>query len=306
MEALNRRLRAEHYKKDQVEQKARNLRAGVKGEESLEFTLSFLRDDSLQILHNLRIRDQNEFFQIDNLIPSTKFILINEVKNIAGTVIYDEFGQAIRVSKNGNEENLGNHIEQVNLQHIRLLEWMRNNNYTGIPIEKLIVHSNPATIIKNPANNRAVTDTIIHKEQLLTKIDAFVHKHNAQVLSIKQLNHLSSLLIKAHTPKEVNVLEKFEIHQNDIMCGVFCPGCGALPMMRLKGCWICLQCQLVSKNAHLPALKDYFLLFGNKINNREARRFLNVESQHVVKRILHKEGFEFTGNTTKRFYFLPF
>ncbi|MEN1967128.1 nuclease-related domain-containing protein [Lentibacillus sp. N15] len=306
METLSNRLKEQHYKKKAVDQKAKNLRAGLHGEESLDFMLSFLPSDSFHILHNLRIRDQSEYFQIDNLISSPKFILINEVKNIAGTVTYDDFGQAVRASKDGEEVNFGNHIEQVNLQHIRLLHWMRTQGLPLIPIEKLVIYSNPATLLKNPANNQAVTEMVIHKEQLLTKIDELSIKHQSTALSSEQLDRLSALLIKAHSPKNIDVMKKFNISRSDIQCGVFCPTCGALPMTRINGSWQCYRCKCISKNAHMPALQDYCFLFGNQISNRAAREFLKVDSTHVMKRILQKAKFAFTGRTTKRFYQLPF
>ncbi|WP_174612846.1 nuclease-related domain-containing protein [Virgibacillus ihumii] len=116
---------------------------------------------------------------MDNLINSRQLILINEVKNISGTVIYDEFGQAIRIKENGKEENFGNHLEQVNLQHFRLLRLMKDYNLPAIPIEKLITYSNPNTIIKSVTNNKAVANMVIHKEQLLTRISDFGEKYCA-------------------------------------------------------------------------------------------------------------------------------
>ncbi|MBP1949720.1 nuclease-related domain-containing protein [Virgibacillus litoralis] len=148
-EALSWRLAEHHLKSKEVNKHAKNLRAGYNGEKSLEFTLGFLPEYPYIILHNLRIHDENGFFQIDTLILSPQFLLIVEVKNIAGTVMYDEFGQAIRITKKGEEENLGNHIEQINLQHFRLLRWMREHGFPVTPIEKLIAYSNPNTIIKN-------------------------------------------------------------------------------------------------------------------------------------------------------------
>lgn len=96
-EALSRRLAEHHFKKKEVEKHAKNLRAGYNGEKALDFTLGFLPEAPYIILHNLRIHDGSGFFQIDTLILSPQFILITEVKNISGTVTYDEFGQAIRI-----------------------------------------------------------------------------------------------------------------------------------------------------------------------------------------------------------------
>lgn len=69
-EALSRRLHSHHVRKTEVDESARRLRAGFNGEKSLGFHLNFLQEDSFHILHNLRICDENEFFQIDNLINS--------------------------------------------------------------------------------------------------------------------------------------------------------------------------------------------------------------------------------------------
>ncbi|RYG72038.1 NERD domain-containing protein [Lentibacillus lipolyticus] len=305
-EALNRRLPAHHRKKKEVDQKAKNLRAGYNGEKALDFMLGFLQNKPLRVLHNLRIHDANGFFQIDTLILSLQFLLINDAKNISGTVIYDEFGQAIRTSKTGEEENLGNHIEQVNLQYFRLLRWLRQHHFPANPIEKLVIHSNPNTIIKNITNNKAVSNTVIHKEQLLTKLDEFTNTHKKPAFTKEQLEHLTVMLINAHTPKDVEILEKFGVEPEDILCGVFCPECHALPMHRIKAKWICHQCRATSKNAHIPALKDYSLLFGSRISNRQARALLRVGSQHIVKRLLQNEHFKCVGSTTNRYYLLCF
>lgn len=301
---LSRRLVPHHIKKKDVDRNARNLRAGFNGEEALDFTLSFLQDESYHVLHNIRIRDTNAFFQMDTLMPSPKFILINEVKNIAGTVTYDEFGQAIQLNKIGEEKNLGNHIEQVNLQHLRLQRFIREHNFPAIPIEKLIVYSSPNTIIKNITNNKAISDTVIHKEQLLSNLHEFAAIHKTRSVTMEQLERLSAALIKAHTPKEIDIMKKYGVATDDLLLGVFCPECGALPMERVTAKWLCHQCGTTSKDAHIPALKDYSLLFGSMINNRQAREFLKLTDIHTAKRLLIQ--FEQAGNTSARNYILNF
>ncbi|SDQ77067.1 Nuclease-related domain-containing protein [Virgibacillus salinus] len=305
-EALSWRLAERHFKSKEVNKHAKNLRAGYNGEKSLEFTLGFLPEYPYIILHNLRIHDENGFFQIDTLILSPQFILIVEVKNIAGTVVYDEFGQAIRITKKGEEENLGNHIEQINLQHFRLLRWVREHDFPVTPIEKLIAYSNPTTIIKNITNNTAISETVIHKESLLTKIDGYASTHKNVSLSEQQLHFLSSFLITAHTTNKVDILKKYQVVNADILRGVFCPVCGSRPMNRKKAIWICHHCGATSKNAHFEALRHYSLLIGNTINNRQARDFLQVDGIQIAHRLLVKEQFKQIGNTSGRRYILTF
>ncbi|MGP4108574.1 nuclease-related domain-containing protein [Virgibacillus sp. L01] len=305
-EALSWRLAEHHFKSKEVSKHAKNLRAGYNGEKSLAFTLSFLPESSYIILHNLRIYDANGFFQIDTLILSPQFLLIVEVKNIAGTVIYDEFGQAIRVTKKGEEDNLGNHIEQVNLQHFRLLRWMREHDFSTIPIEKLIAYSNPNTIIKNLMNNTTVSDTVIHKESLLTKIDDYSSIDKFGCMSEQELQFLSAFLINAHTTNKVDILKKYQVESTDILRGVFCSGCGFLPMIRKNAKWVCHHCGATSRNAHLEALWHYSLLVGNTISNRQAREFLQVDGIQTARRLLVKEQFKQIGNTSGRRYILIF
>ena len=120
IEALNRRTPPHHRNKESISIQARNLRTGYNGEKSLDFTLGFLPSDTFKILHYLRIEDTNGHFQIDTLILSPYFVLIIEVKNIYGTITFDNMGQAIRTRNDGTEEGFNNPVEQVILQEYQL------------------------------------------------------------------------------------------------------------------------------------------------------------------------------------------
>ncbi|MFD1040542.1 nuclease-related domain-containing protein [Virgibacillus byunsanensis] len=304
-EALDRRLDENHKSKRKVHKKAKTLRKGFQGEESLHFILGFLEEDKYHILHNLRLKDVFGFFQIDTLILSAQLNLITEVKNFFGTITYDGMGQTIRTA-NDKEEGFKNHVEQVRMQHLRLLRWLRQFDLPPIPLEKLVVYSDPGTIIKNITNDPAITNTVIHKENLLTKINQFNAIHQSKILSDEQLRKLSYELIAAHTPEDVDVMKLYEVSKDDIKPGVICPSCNAMPMSRIYGKWKCEQCGTESKDAHIAALKDYCILIGNTINNREAREFLMLDSIYITKKLLQKEQFTQIGSTSGRKYILEF
>ena len=111
--------------------------------------------------------------------------------------------------------------------------------------------------------------------------------------------------MKAHMPKGINILEKYSISIRELIKGVFCPECSAVPMTRkTRKWWYCAKCSNQSVNAHLPALYDYKLLISHRITNREARAFLQLRSPEVAKKILQRADFDAVGSTSTRVYIM--
>ncbi len=73
-------------------------------------------------------------------------------------------------------------------------------------------------------------------------------------------------------------------------------------MLKEKHGWCCSNCNSVSKNAHLDALRDYVLLLGMTITNSELRESLNIQSSSTIKRLLHTMNLPHTENNKGRKY----
>ncbi|MFJ7977691.1 nuclease-related domain-containing protein [Peribacillus sp. NPDC096379] len=89
LQALNRRLSPDHPKKGEVQAELARKTAGHKGEQSLDYHLSFLPDTDCLILHDLRIMGKHHHFQLDPLILTLTFFLIIDAKNYSGTLSFD-------------------------------------------------------------------------------------------------------------------------------------------------------------------------------------------------------------------------
>lgn len=304
MEALNRRLPQYHPNKEWISNRARNLLTGYEGEKSLDFTLNFLPTEKIHIFHNLRIQDKHGVFEMDTLIMSPFFILILEVKNVYGTITFDGMGQVIRMRDDGSEEGFNNPFEQVTLQARRLRNWLRGHQFQPLPIEKLVVYSHANTILRNIKNSAVIERTVIHKERLLTKTDELLQTYQVQALTDEQIGAMSQQLLAAHVSKKINALERYGIMKDDVIKGVFCPSCQAVPMNYAYGSWTCRACRFCSKSTYMAALDDYGLLIDKKINNHQAREFLKIDSIHVMKKLLMKAGYKYDGNTSGRKYIL--
>ncbi|WP_203362848.1 nuclease-related domain-containing protein [Bacillus sp. REN10] len=303
LQVLERRLPPHHVKKEAVVDCLTKEAAGYKGEKSLDYPLSLLPPNDYQIFHDLRLFEQMNYFQLDTLIVTRQFLLILEVKNYYGTLIFDSnFHQMTRLA-DGKEEGFPDPLLQVNRQKEQLKRWLSRHGYEDLPIQTFVVISQPRTIIKASAQ---VAERIIHSASLPLKIQQLEMKHPFPIIDFQHLSNLSHQLLNSHCPLRTDILKKFHISPSELITGVQCPSCSSLPMIRRQRKWFCPRCEHTSKDAHLSALKDYSLLIGKIISNRQARDFLQISSEHIAKKLLKSTGLPYSGQTKARKYHLQF
>jgi hypothetical protein len=286
LEVILRRLSPLHQSYKEVEDVLARSKAGFRGEKSLDYHLELLPKENCYIFHDLRLPHGSHFFQIDVLILSPTFLLMIEVKNMAGTLVFDqEFNQLIRINKE-IEETFPSPISQVYRQKFLFSEWLMHHRIPSFPIESLIVISNPHTRIRAIPEKNDLSKVVIHSNHLLAKFHAYNKIHEEEKLSRKELRKLTKLLLKQHTTSGSDVLQRYNIAENEILTGVICPTCSTLPMIRRKKQWFCSVCEFYSKDAHVEALKDYALLFGPTITNKQFCNFLHLSSRHSALHML--------------------
>ncbi len=300
LEALLRRLPDSHHKKEMILQDFKKKNSEVRGEREVDYPLRFLNDQDYLILHNVRLADKNGYFQMDTLILTKKYILILEVKNWYGTILFGENGQVTRIGDDQKEEGFANPIPQVKTQTHRLQKWIQSKNLPFIPIKFFVVISYPSTIIKSISSKTPIPKEVIHNNQLFFQIEELDSELSSSGIRMNQLKWLSEEISKCHESPTENILKKYNLTLEDLQKGVICPVCTIVPMIRKKKKWLCRHCNHFSKRAHLFGLDDFVLLVGDTITNRGVRDFLLIDSPHVAKRILN--GFVKIGNTSKRRY----
>jgi len=190
-EALEKRMPIHHPKRQIIQTDIRKKKAEIAGEKEVDYPLQFLDKDKYLILHNLRIKDHNGFFQMDTLILTEKYYLILEVKNWQGSIVFDSNGQVIR-TRSEEEEGFPSPIPQVKMQKFRLQKWLRKHNLPELHIEALIVISFPTTIIKTASPSIPLPKQVIHNNQLYFKIMEFEKRTYDRQTSINNLYAISS------------------------------------------------------------------------------------------------------------------
>ncbi|WP_165766880.1 nuclease-related domain-containing protein [Fictibacillus aquaticus] len=280
------------------------LEAGYKGELSLLYELKMLPQNGHITLFNIRMTNNGfHFFQVDVLLFTETYALIIEVKNISGTVYFDDMhDQMIRYKKDGTEECFPDPINQVLIQEYHFRDWLKQKKLQQLPVESLVVFTNPQTIIKfSDKYNPALKLKVIRKRILPLKIDEFSKKYQDAILSAKELKKVSSQLQKYHTEHFPDILDIYKIKASEILTGVQCPNCLGLPMKRSQGYWLCQRCGCFDAKAHETAFNDFGLLISSLISNGQARNFLQLQSPSITKRLLKKMNYksEGRGNSLK-------
>ncbi len=301
------RLPSHHLRIEEVKEQLSMYQAGIAGEKSLGFPLSFLDDKRFSIYHDLRLFDGFHYFQLDTIIVTQHYLLILEVKNISGTLMFDPtFNQLIRISDT-KEEAFPNPLTQVERQRSQLRTLLQKINIPEVPIETLIVVANRRAVLKATEEAQFISSKVIRGEFLPTKVKLLDQQYgDEQLLTVKEVRKLGRILVKLHEPLDRDVLKRFSISTDELIVGVACPTCARLAMQRLHGRWFCETCGAYSRNAHLKALQEYALLVSREITNQEARRFLRMDSGDAATRLLKLLNLESTGSTKGRRYKLDF
>lgn len=284
---LHKRFPPDHAAHKEIESELMKSITGYKGEKSLDFHLELLPKDDTYIFHDLRIPFGSSHFQIDILILTTSFFIIIEVKNISGTLIFDqEFHQLIRIYKD-IEEVFPDPVSQLYRQTHLFKEWLKLHKFPTIPIESVVIISNSNTQIKAIPEKANISKFVTHSANLLAKFHAYQKHYSKELVSKKEIKKLSRLLLKNHNQTDQDLFNKFNISADDLIKGVACPGCSKLSMVRVRRKWFCPNCGNYCSKAHIEALKDYTLLISPTISIHECCNFLQIPSRHTVKHILN-------------------
>ncbi|WP_197468174.1 nuclease-related domain-containing protein [Fictibacillus phosphorivorans] len=288
-----------------MQEQLRNHSSGHKGEQSLNYFYRYLPKNDVNLLHGIRILHDNYYFQMDTLVITPNFITILEIKNLTGHLFFDDkFSQLIR-TYDGKKEAFSNPIEQVKRQSYHLNEILVQQKYAfPIPIESLVVMTNPNVIIEASPTYKEAYEKVIKSPSLQQKFHEFLQKNQQTVLTHKQIKKLTKYLSKVSSSYDPDVCELFEINKSDLITGVLCPSCDQSIMTYVWGTWHCHYCNTSSKTAHIEALQDYAYLISTKISNREAMQYLHLNSSYQANHLFRSLKLPISGSTKSRIYHL--
>jgi hypothetical protein len=303
LEVLLRRLPYNHQKYKQILDELRRRQAGYLGEKSLDYYYRDLPQHKYMILHDLNLPDGDYNCQIDTLLLTPEFALAIDVKNMAGKLLFDTDNEQFIQINNGIEKGYPYPIAQGERHQKYLQKLLATNHFPTVPVEYLVVISNSyATYAVTGKNAHKVKPRICKSDVFLNKISILEKQYSKPLLTAKDLRKICRLLVKMNTIPTSYVLNKYDIQKGDLFTGVLCPTDSNHSLGRKNQNWYCPPCDTFSKDAHIDALNDYFLLFGPTITNQQFREFAHIESRYVTKRILRSCNLQCLGNYRSQSY----
>jgi hypothetical protein len=302
--ALLRRLPLSHAKYQEIFEEFKRRQAGYRGEQSLDYYFRSLPQKKYTLLHDLNLPDGDYNCQIDTFLLTPEFGLIVDIKNMKGKLVFDTDNQQFTQYYDGVEKGYPDPIAQAERHQEYIIKLLKEHHYPPVPIDYIVIISNPyATYVITGKNSSKVRPRICKADVFLSKIQLFEKLYTAPLLEKKDLRKICRFLIKMNNPPTKSILKRYGIDQSELLTGVFCPFCFHLSMTRVKKTWYCSSCGNFSQNAHIELLKDYFLLCGLGITNRQFRKFAHLSNIDTAGRLLRSENFNFTGSNRNRAYY---
>ncbi|WP_054754581.1 hypothetical protein [Piscibacillus salipiscarius] len=194
---------------------------------------------------------------------------------------------------------------QVEEQKLQLELWLETQGMPVLPIETLVVMTNPRVIL-DATPNSLYQEKVIPLSKLASKLREINQHYTHEHLTLAETRRLASYVASQHKPWKPNVFQRLGIGPGEIRRGVRCPSCRTLPMKWERLRFECSACGMRSADAYVGALKEFFLLFGDQITNRQFRWWTGVGSESTAKKQLRRSGFNRVGDKRTAIYKLNF
>lgn len=246
---------------------------------------------------------------MDTNLWTPRYNLIIEAKDYTGHIsLRDGFNQIVQQKEVAGQKVTNVYddpVLQVEEQKLQLELWLETQGLPVLPIETLVVMTNPRVIL-DATQNSIYQEKVIPLSKLSSKLREINQYYKHEHLTLAETRRLASFVASQHQPWKPDVFHRLGLGPGEIRRGVRCPSCRTLPMKWERLRFECSECGLRSAEAYIGALKEFFLLYGDQITNRQFRWWTGVESDTTAKRKLQKLGLKKIGKNKKTIYYLDF
>ncbi len=213
----------------QIENDIRFLKAGIIGEENIDFELRNSHMPMI-VLHDLYYQYGDLSAQIDYLIVTRKLIFVVECKNLIGDIEINNRGEFIRtIDYNGKKKKEGIYspITQ-NQHHMEIIKKVRtesrSNFITKAIFEKffddnyrpIVVLANPKTVLNAKYAKSDIKNKIIRADQLVAYIKYCNNESRMEYMSEQQMEEIGLFFLERNEINPIDYIEKYRIQAKQL------------------------------------------------------------------------------------------
>ncbi|QTD40774.1 nuclease-related domain-containing protein [Sporosarcina sp. Te-1] len=279
---LERRLARDHPVQTDITKRLYNMKAGYSGERQYDRYISeFKPSYPHAILHDVCLKLDDIYFQMDSILITPSKIIISEVKNLAEKIIVKTKPlQFIKETQNGERVPFRSPITELDRKVYLLGLWLRRRR-VDIPIEGIVTfaYNNELRFEETPPVDVIFTYEIAAYLRSLTV--------ERELLNRQSIHKLANEIISADRPYDpFPLVQRYSLQPDEILPGVSCPSFNQLTMRWIQRSWKCVRCGQIGKKEHHHAVKEWLFIQKNTITNREFRNFTLLDSRHTAKLLL--------------------
>ena len=296
--ALNNRLQPEHKLQGRIQEELSKVKAGYGGEQNFDkHLLEFIPAYPHAILHDVCLKQDGIFFQMDSLLITPAAIFIFEVKNIAGKLLFMEKpDRFVRQFPTGETQPMQSPVAQLERKKHFLKKWLFEKG-VRIPIKCVVALAYTNEIQPLIASDIHIT--------FAYQIPNYMYSLSLEEgpLNGETIENLAHQINNNH--QEYNpfpMINSWGISRADIQPGVQCLSCNYFGMRWHRKKWNCPSCGQRGVDNHIAAAKDWFYLIDKKMTNRQFRKFVLIEDQQVAKRLLKNSELSLKGKQKGCYY----
>ncbi|QKS73020.1 NERD domain-containing protein [Paenalkalicoccus suaedae] len=304
--ALKERLDKEEF--EPLNLKYLSYKSGYRGETSIDYFLKLLNHEELVIMHDVRLPNEEDFFQIDTLILARSFWLVIESKNYSGSVTVFPKSQQLICSYKTGDQTFDDPLEQVKIASRKLSNWFSENGCKALgrlPAYHQVVFTNKNSSFTVHSDLEVITSKYCRPSALIDKIEMWESENRSNSIPFSEVVRTATLLTNSYQCWIPDYM-KMDYYVSKMKKGVICKTCGSERMAYIanKKLWKCIniECTNTSTDAHLDAIYHYALLINKDITNKQLRSFLNIESRDISYRILKSLELPQSGTPRLRIY----
>lgn len=295
------RLPVNRSEKDDFEALYQRVKIGFSGELKVDYFLESLGlPNSIRILKNIELSvGEDSSFQIDTLIISTKYILLLEVKNIAGELTFESSPHQLVRNLNGKILKMDCPITQLVNTKSYFEKWLGKRGIQVSVVGRIIL-ANQQAFVKSAPKDAPI---LFMKElpSFLLKLENYpdIIGRDECLRLIKKIKQNQV----AYDPFPLS--EYFKVNPNLLKKSQLCPNCNLSLVYVNHKTRHCTNCRVDVRTNYESALQDWFMVFKGTITNRECQDFLGLKNRHQAKYALKVAGLKKIGKSVATKYIWP-